>query len=840
MNDDPQRRALHNDSIENGEKRRINNIPPSCYFHLRQERKRCRYLVVPKTERDLCVLEDAYCDDNDGHQKQCGPLDRKNVSSCDTSASSSQRSSRRLLPSTQILISAMNETTSKRNTNTISTSTSTISTRSSVANKSLLLRKFYESISVGIKDHSGNSFTVTTSARPMKEKENVSSDKTRTQQLIDEIDDPSFSTLKIGHHKRYLQLTTNNSNRQQTSKRTPAQRKELGKLNQMILKEQALYRLALDKFHDCYKSRYLIGFGSSSSSSDGYTATDGKTSNASAFGRWACFQAQAINREWEKTIEGNANSTDPKTSNDRKNASVSTNKNNDTHDIQPLPKYYGKVRQTFALHSRTQQSSLDVQDLTCYVVYESMPTSQLSSSSSSSPLSEKIKEFSPKDAENNQDGGSFRKITPPTTDSAPSVRLLRNDPKALELAAKYSATIVTTSETLETLLRLPGDRSSKWMLPCTTTRTVSAPNSGPKSTSSSSIPVTILDLPIAQAFSSPRSCLEMGLQEGLYQAFLNQQNQPASQAVETLDATQNGKEKQDRTSPPVSQFVYSLWTLPTKNVGVKNGSRKPTKVIVRTLVRLRDSVSKLPVRLRARVEYFSTPVNSESHSRREIPNSYEKSLWILDQVLFGHQVFCLQYRIDPTTCGIVGWDATSVAHAFAASATDGIPGGFKSHHSDHGPLDHWKALIQLLQSIPSIDMPETLLCLPGRIGERNKTVNDTSREILLGKRTISTVPTDCQTQQQQEVRLDPFSVSVHAPCEDLLALKSRQSQKATASSKLSSPSPSSTVIITLDKSVLDQVGAVILGDQALRDCRREWEWGRPGQVPNTYPIDTME
>lgn len=345
----------------------------------------------------------------------------------------------------------------------------------------------------------------------------------------------------------------------------------------------------------------------------------------------------------------------------------------------------------------------------------------------------------------------------------------------------------------------------------------------------------------------------MGLQEGLYQAFLKQQHQPASQAVETSSATQNGKEKQGGASTPVSQVVYSLWTLPTKNVGVKNGSRKPIRVIVRTLVRLRDSVSKLPVRLRARVEYFSTPVNSEggdttrggggsnSRSRREIPNSYEKSLWILDQVLFGHQVFCLQYRIDPTTCGIVGWDATSVAHAFAASATDGIPGAFKSHNSDLGPLDHWKALIQLLQSIPSIDMPETLLCLPGRIGERKKTANDTNREILLGEETISTIPTDCQTQQQQQVRLDPFSVSVHAPCEDLLASKSRQSQKATTSFQLSSPSPSSTVTISLDKSALDQAGAVILGDQALRDCRREWEWDRSGQVPNTYPVvDTME
>ena len=39
---------------------------------------------------------------------------------------------------------------------------------------------------------------------------------------------------------------------------------------------------------------------------------------------------------------------------------------------------------------------------------------------------------------------------------------------------------------------------------------------------------------------------------------------------------------------------------------------------------------------------------------------------ILDQILFGHQVFGLQYRVDPKTCEVVGWDNTSVAHAFAS------------------------------------------------------------------------------------------------------------------------------------------------------------------------------
>ena len=345
----------------------------------------------------------------------------------------------------------------------------------------------------------------------------------------------------------------------------------------------------------------------------------------------------------------------------------------------------------------------------------------------------------------------------------------------------------------------------------------------------------------------------MGLQEGLYQVF--QQHQQQLYDVKYSEAVENGKEKKNSTPfknstrrhsliiPPATQFIYSLWTLPGKNV---SGTRKPIRVIIRTLIRLKDSVSKLPVRLRARVEYFPTSVNcnddaSHSHNRscREIPNSYETSLWILDQVLFGHQVSCLQYRIDPKTCTILGWDVTSIAHAFAVSASDGGHNGSTSRHSGPGPLDHWKALIQLLQSIPAIDMPETLLCLPGLLGEKRLTVNETNRDVSLEGESTATIHNDPQTQQQQ-IRLDPFSVSVHAPCEDLLAPNTGQLQHA-ASAQLSSPSSSSAATIGLDDSVLDQAGAVVLGEQALRDCRRDWEWDRPGQVPNTFPVaDTTE
>ena len=157
---------------------------------------------------------------------------------------------------------------------------------------------------------------------------------------------------------------------------------------------------------------------------------------------------------------------------------------------------------------------------------------------------------------------------------------------------------------------------------------------------------------------------------------------------------------------------------------------------------------------------------------------------------------------------MAGWDTTSVAHAFASSETDGIHGNPKSHHGNIGPLDHWKALIQLLQSIPSIDVPNTLLCLPGLMVEKKNVVNEITEE--------SSVPTN---NQQEQIRLDPFSVSVHSSCED--------------NDPLLSSSPGT---IRLDKSVLDHAGAVILGDQAIRDCRREWEWDRNDLVPNTFPI----
>jgi len=769
------------------------------------------------------------------------------------------------------------ETTDSKGTNADPTSNanSTGGSPTTSTGPSLLLQNFYES--VGMKDHLA--VLVDTSKDTDATNNNTDSEEQTTLQgtgivLDDEIDNPSLSTMKIGDHKRYLQLT-NNSQEQPKHASRPNNNAQLRKLRKIIAEEQASYRLALDKFHDRYSSRYLIGFVESSGSySDGASSVNvnaniNSNRKTSAFCRWVCSQAQSINHEWKKAVllrvgEG---STKKPSSKDRKErrTSSSFDRNKNDYAVRSLPKYYGKVRQTLALHPRAaHRSSLDVQDLTFSVVHESapMPMSRSLPLSSPTTLPTKIPEFSPNHT-NNTDTNTCQSesiLPPPTIESAPVVQLLRNDPKILELAARYSATIVTTSATLEMLLRLPGVYSSKWMLPCTT---VTIPAS--KSTSSpSSIAVTILDLPIAQAFTSPRACLERGLQEGLYQLFQRgQREEPhsATTASETTNA-ENSKGKQNGKSfdngagrnslpPPVStQFVYSLWTLPSKNVGGHSSSKKPTRVIIRTLVRLKDTVSKLPVCIRARAEYFYIPVNVNSsnddddesrgrtrtrsgRSHREIPNSYEKSLWILDQVLFGHQAFCLQYRIDPLTCKIIGWDTTSIAHAFAESATDGgrsNRGGTTSQHDTRiGPLDHWKALIQLLRSIPAIDIPETLLCLPGLVEGRKTSEIQTARESgvwgasIGGPNVQENKDFQRKKQQQDEGRLDPFSVSVHASCEDCVPPKSASSSTTTAT-------------ICLDESVLDRAGTVVLGYQALRHCRRDWEWDITDQVPNTFPV----
>eukprot|EP00536_Pseudo-nitzschia_multiseries_P019352 jgi/Psemu1/293816/fgenesh1_pg.4558_\ len=237
----------------------------------RKRRRRRHYLVVPQTEEDLANLEDAYCD-YDGQGTH--PSERNASLTYDTFASSSQQIRRRPLPPTQNFISLVHDATDTR-TNKKANSNANANANATSGNPtpgpSLLMKAFYES--VGMQDH----LTVADTSNDI----DTADSQKETRQATEEIDDPSLSTMKIGHHKRYLKLTKNSQQQQhQTPKHKFLQQKELKKMRQMIVEEQASYRLALDKFHDRHKARYLIGF--ESGSPDGITGPNA-TATANQF-----------------------------------------------------------------------------------------------------------------------------------------------------------------------------------------------------------------------------------------------------------------------------------------------------------------------------------------------------------------------------------------------------------------------------------------------------------------------------------------------------------------------------------------------------------------------------
>ena len=286
---------------------------------------------------------------------------------------------------------------------------------------------------------------------------------------------------------------------------------------------------------------------------------------------------------------------------------------------------------------------------------------------------------------------------------------------------------------LRVLLRhllLPGEFDSRWIVFAT-----SVENSNDDKVDNNSR-LTILDVPIAQSLL-PRACLEKGIQEGLEQ-----------QLVESLQETCPMK------------YVYTLWTLPTTNLSSR---RKPVSVIIRSTIRLIDS-NNIPIRLRSRVEYFP-------ERGTEKPTLYEKALWVLDQLLLEHKVKTCLARINSKTMCIHGWEDTSVAHAFAEAADQ-----------SSNPLLHWQTVIQILQSIPTLDK-NCLLCLPSQGQGSSK-----------------------------------FSASVHTPEDD------------------NSPTDS---LINLEP-VLEEADSVPLSAENLQHCSCDWKWQLNERIPYTFPRNPAE
>ena len=424
----------------------------------------------------------------------------------------------------------------------------------------------------------------------------------------------SLALLTPGQQKRYLQLT----GQHQTERRTDLERKELKRLNAIVTQEQQIYREALAKFYATHSDRFLLGF---------------KTPQHPAyrFASFASSASEAANEPWKAST------------------GVCTR--------------FGKCRQVLSLQlpglassssKKEQRPSVDVASLKFETVFKT----------STMPPDFK----GPLPTGNNS-------IPPPSRESLPTKMLLRDDKTAKELAIKHKASIVTTAETLESLLQLPGDLATQWIIYAST---LSAKDKGGNEKDYSSN-IFLLDVPLAQAFLSPRACLEAGFQEGLYQWL-------------------GGSTGDESQSPdPQIQYMYSLWILPPPTTITLSRRSTPVRVLVRSTIRLVSDGC--PVRFRSRVEYFP-------ERGAELPTSYEKALWILDQLVLGASAMTCTARIDPRTCEVLGWEETSVAHAFA---------GDLGTTSTTDPMMHWQGLLQLLQSVPTIGHgTDGLLCLPGR------------------------------------------------------------------------------------------------------------------------------
>jgi hypothetical protein len=476
-------------------------------------------------------------------------------------------------------------------------------------------------------------------------------DETSDNEAKEDIDNHALSTLTLGQHQRYLQLTSS----QQTERRKAHERKELQNLRKFVLAERSKYREAMEKFFSDHKERFLVGFRSTHHP-------------ASAFCQWSSSNQKAINERLKTETS--------------------------------MPLHFGKCRQILSFSAQTA-CSLDIESLNFQVVHQSQVAGM---AASEFPL-------------------IHTSIPPPDDNRAPSFTWLIDDAKAHELAKEYKASIITTAETLETLLQLPGEYDSRWILYTTSLRQNASDDSR----------VTIVDTPIAQSLL-PRMCFEKGLREGLQQLL-----QPHNQGLGDI------------------KYTYTLWTLPSNNV---TSRRKPVRVLVRAAVRLMDKEG-IPISLRSHVDYFPERGVEE-------PTIYEKSLWILDQLLFHHKVKARFARIHAQSCQIMELEETSIAHAFAAAADE-----------SSNPLIHWQALIQVLQSIPTIDIPSSLLYLPS-----------------------------------QDPQSSARSASVHAP--------------------IDGDARSTTVAVDLQP-IMEQADAVVLNAEALRHCSPDWKWQVNERIPYTFP-----
>lgn len=468
---------------------------------------------------------------------------------------------------------------------------------------------------------------------------------------MEDLDNPTLSTLTPSQHRRYLKLV------QQTERRTPSERIHWKQLSSLVPTEQAKYRQAVQEFWIRHKDdRLLLGLQTSS--------------KTRIYCQWACAEHHRHNDQMVSLWN------------------------------------YGKCRQVLSLRSAAvnEKTLLDVATLDLQPVekcnVDKVPVVSMLPSVGT-------------------------RVVPPR-DSIAEIRL-SDDTKALELANQHGVDLMTTDRTMETLLKVPGDFTTHWLLPVVR---------------HDDHKIIVMEIPLAQVYANPRDCLTRGIQEGLLQQM----------------TSHNQSDTQDRRR----YYAYALWTLPTSTSTAGGRRSKPIRVLIRSTVRLFWNA--IPLQIRAHVDFFP-------ERGQELASRYERSLWILDQIL-GY--ICKLCRVDGRNGAILEWQDTSVAHAFAAG--------------DDDPMQGFTQLVQFFYSVSTIDfsgevsdnaIPSRLLCLPSR--ENGSNPNS----------------------------IDPYSVSVHAPSQQDVAVDLRI--------------------------LLENADGVSLNAKALEECYRPWKWNVPDRIPYTFP-----
>ncbi|CAB9519387.1 expressed unknown protein [Seminavis robusta] len=302
-----------------------------------------------------------------------------------------------------------------------------------------------------------------------------------------------------------------------------------------------------------------------------------------------------------------------------------------------------------------------------------------------------------------------------------SLNFLDQDQETLvKIATSNKASIVATLEALETMINFEG---RQLVLP------ISCVNG-----------VALVDSPLPPSFSNPRDCLTQGLNQGLEQ-------------WQDL----HGRSNQQH----VQGFRYMILQVP--QVSGATGSARTTKQ-TRVLVRL----PRQSTRAHAHVEYFP------ERKGEEVCSALERSLWILDHYLFSRSVVA---KIDPTSCRVLKWEETGLAHALSGME-DGTAHSLLS--SSRSCIDHWHAFAQIIQAITTIGQKgKFMLCSPGR-----------------------------------GPNLSTRSISVHM-----------ETTKGDGDLDIESD--------------IGRAGEVKLGAEAMGSCMREWAW-KYERVPFTFPLPAQD